>query len=85
MIFQLVRLENYTNRYLEFLRIYAKVNVSIKDLSVCANYPKLEDYYPKSLLRISAHVPKISTSLLRFGAPVSAQNTTVMHRMRPRI
>ena len=52
-----VSIGNYDSRYLVCLHIYAKIHVFIKDLRVCANNPKLEDFIIYlSLLGISAHV-----------------------------
>ena len=81
-----VSIGNYANRYLEFLRICTKIHVSIKVLHF-RKYSKVGRlYYPKSPLGISAHVRKISTSLLRFGTSVSAQNPiTMVCRILPRI
>ena len=41
----LIMILNIQNRFLEFLRMYAKIfHVSIKDLRICANNPVLEDF-----------------------------------------
>ena len=52
---------NYTNHNSEFLRIYAK-NMSLLRIYVFAQIIQ-RLYYPKSLLGISAHVRKKTTSI----------------------
>ena len=60
MVRRLLRIyrELYKSLFGISAHIRKKIHVSIKVLRVCANNPKMEDYYQKSPLGVSAHVRK---------------------------
>ena len=69
----LIMILNIQNRFLEFLRMYAKIfHVSIKDLRICANNPVLEDFvirnHYKEFLRMYAKIFHVSIKDLRICA-----------------